>query len=346
MDLRDLEIDELNKIMGEMGEPSFRGKQLYEWFHTHNVSDYSKMTNLSKALREKLMRLYPLEGAESISEEFSEDGTRKLLVELTDGATIETVGMPVGFDDGDHKTGRLTACISSQSGCPMACSFCATGNEGYRRNLTSSEIVEQVHLIKDVFKRPVTNVVVMGQGEPFLNYENMIIALRRINSDPGIRIGARKITVSTVGIIEGIRRFAEEPEQFRLAVSLHSAKQHIRNQLMPKCSGLSLDDLQQALIEYNVKSGRRVTLEYMMIDQINDSDSDLDDLIYFCKEINCHINLLPYNVIANIEYRPSKKSRLKAWNIYLQEQGIPVSIRNSRGFDIHGACGQLKSVNL
>ncbi len=345
-DLRTMSVEELQDILTEMGEPRFRAKQLHEWFHTHNVSDYSKMTNLSKALREKLAKEHPLGRAESVAEEISQDGTCKLLVELDDGATVETVGMPVGFEDDDRGGKRLTACISSQSGCPMACSFCATGHEGFRRNLTASEVVGQVQLVSQAFERPVTNVVVMGQGEPFLNYDQTISALRRINTDPGLHIGARKITVSTVGIIEGIRRFGDEPEQFRLAVSLHATKQRTRNMLMPKCANMTLDDLQEALIEYNEKSGRRVTLEYMMIEGVNDSPSDLDSLMIFCEGIHCHVNLLPYNAVQAVDYHPSSKSRIKEWSKALSSAQIPVSIRNSRGFDIHGACGQLKSVAL
>lgn len=344
-DIREMSQDELIAVMEELGEPKFRAKQLHEWLHKHNVSDYSKMTNLSKALREKLASAYPLAGAESLAIDRSFDGTRKYLLQLEDGVSVETVGMPVAFDEAAEDVKRLTVCFSTQAGCPMACSFCATGKEGFTRNLTAFEMVEQVLKVQSDFGERVANVVAMGQGEPFLNYDNLLAALRRINTDPGLGIGARKITVSTCGIIEGIKRFGREPEQFRLAVSLHTAKQKTRDVLMPKCVGQSLDDLQEALIDYNMQSGRRVTLEYMLIAGVNDSDSDMDALAAFCEGLNCHINLIPLNAVDGSEFRPSGRSIKKRWVKGLSAVNIPVSIRHSRGFDINGACGQLKEVS-
>lgn len=345
-DVREMSLDELTAVMEELGEPRFRAKQLHEWLHKHNVSDYGKMTNLSKTLREKLAERYPLTGAEPISTERSQDGTRKYLLQLEDGVSVETVGMPVAFDEAMEDVKRLTVCFSTQAGCPMACSFCATGREGFVRNLTASEIVEQVLTVQEDFGERVGNVVAMGQGEPFLNYDNLITALRRINTDEGLRIGARKITVSTCGIIDGIRRFAQEPEQFRLAVSLHAAKQKTRDALMPKCATQTLDDLQEALIDYNQRSGRRVTLEYMLIAGVNDSISDMDALAAFCDGINCHVNLIPLNKVEGSHLQPSSKATTKKWVQGLSAVAIPVSVRNSRGFDINGACGQLKEVSI
>lgn len=345
-DIREMSVEELTQIMTDLGEPSFRAKQLYEWIHKHNATEYAQMTNLSKALREKLSEAYPLNGAESVAVDRSQDGTRKYLLQLEDGATVETVGMPVAFDEDHVNVKRLTSCFSTQAGCPMACSFCATGHEGYVRNLTSSEMVEQVLAVQDDFGERVANVVAMGQGEPFLNYDNVLAAIRRMNTDPGMHIGTRKITVSTCGIVDGIHRFAREPEQFRLAVSLHAAKQRTRDQLMPKCSSQTLNDLQEALIDYNQQSGRRVTLEYMLINGVNDADADMDALAAFCDGIHCHVNLIPLNTVAGFEYQPSSRATMKRWMKSLNAVGIPTSIRNSRGFDINGACGQLKEVKL
>ena len=227
----------------------------------------------------------------------------------------------------------------------MECSFCATGREGFVRNLTASEMVNQVLVVQEDFATPVSNVVAMGQGEPFLNYDNLLGALRRINTDPGLNIGARKITVSTCGIIEGIEKFGKEPEQFRLAVSLHSARQRTRDQLMPKLASQPLDYLQQALIEYNYESGRRVTLEYMLIAGFNDSDAEMDALAVFCEGINCHVNIIPFNPVEQLDLKASGRSIVQRWVKGLSSVGIPVSVRNSRGGDIHGACGQLKEVN-
>lgn len=344
-DIRDMSQEELIVVMEEIGEPRFRAKQLHEWLHKHQVSDYDQMTNLSKALREKLAQAYPLSQTESIATERSIDGTRKYLFKLDDGVSIETVGMPVAFDEEKANVKRLTVCFSSQAGCPMACFFCATGREGFIRNLTSSEIVDQIVMVQNDFGERVGNVVAMGQGEPFLNYENLLSALRRINTDPGLNIGARKITVSTCGIIDGIKKFGREPEQFRLAVSLHAAKQKTRDLLMPHCASHSLDDLQEALVDYNMNSGRRVTLEYMLISGVNDSDSDLDALIAFCDGIRCHVNLIPLNRISGSDLQPAGKKTVKKWQQRLNAELIPTTIRNSRGFDINGACGQLKEVN-
>lgn len=345
IDIREMSIEELEGVVEELDEPKFRAKQIFEWLHKHNVSDYDKMTNLSKSLRSKLAETYPLSEAEQVLVESSGDGTRKYVLELEDGATVETVGMPVSFDEKGNKIKRLTVCFSSQAGCPMECTFCATGREGFIRNLTASEIVEQVLAVQEDFATPVSNVVAMGQGEPFLNYDNLLGALRRINTDPGLNIGARKITVSTCGVIEGIKRFGREPEQFRLAVSLHSARQRTRDQLMPKLANQPLDHLQQALIEYNHESGRRVTLEYMLIAGINDSDAEMDALGVFCEGINCHVNIIPFNPVERLDLRASGRSTVQRWTKGLSSVGIPVSVRNSRGGDIHGACGQLKEVN-
>lgn len=343
-DIRDMTLDQLVLVMEELGEPKFRAKQLHEWLHKHNVSDYDKMTNLSKALREKLSSQYPLAKASPVAVERSQDGTRKYVFQLDDGVSVETVGMPVTFDEHVEEVKRLTVCFSTQAGCAMGCSFCATGHQGFIRNLTASEMVEQVQAVQTDFHERVANVVAMGQGEPFLNYDNVLAAMRRINTDQGLGIGARKITVSTCGIIKGIRRFGREPEQFRLAVSLHAAKQKTRDLLMPQCANQPLDDLQEALINYNQQSGRRVTLEYMLIADVNDSDSDLDALQIFCEGINCHINLIPLNRIKGSDYQPSSKAVMKKWMRMLNAALIPTSIRNSRGFDINGACGQLKEV--
>ncbi len=345
-DIREMDITELESVVAELGEPKFRAKQIFEWLHKHTVSDYDKMTNLSKALRSKLAEAYPLSEAEQVLVESSDDGTRKYVLELEDGATVETVGMPVSFDEKGNRIKRLTVCFSSQAGCPMECAFCATGHEGFLRNLSSSEIVEQIVAVQEDFNTPVSNVVAMGQGEPFLNYDNLLGALRRINTDPGLRVGARKITVSTCGLIEGIQRFGREPEQFRLAVSLHSARQRTRDQLMPKLANQPLDHLQQALIEYNHESGRRVTLEYMLIAGINDSDAEMDALAVFCEGINCHVNIIPFNPVDGLRFKATGRSMMQHWVKGLSGVGIPVNVRNSRGGDIHGACGQLKEVGM
>lgn len=210
-DLRDMQIEELEDVLVHLGEPRFRAKQLYEWFHKHGVQHYGEMTNLPKSLRDKLEASFPLNSLQEVETKSSDDKSKKYLVQLQDGLVVETVGMPVFKDPACKSISRLTACVSTQVGCPMSCTFCATGQLGLTRNLETSEIVDQVLKVQNDFGAPVTNVVVMGQGEPFLNYDNVLKALRRINQDEALKIGARKITVSTVGLVDGIERFAKEP---------------------------------------------------------------------------------------------------------------------------------------
>lgn len=228
----------------------------------------------------------------------------------------------------------------------MLCAFCATGQQGFKRNLTADEIVDQVVFAgKDADSR-VSNVVVMGQGEPFNNYDAVIEAIRRMNNDPGLNIGARHITISTSGIIKGIERFTEEPEQFRLAISLHSAVQSTRNLLMPKLVNQKLSQLKEALSAYNDKKGRRITLEYLLLEDVNDSDRELDALIEFCEGLNVHVNLLHYNPIDDVDggfFSASPESVFNQWSKVLASNGINTTIRKSRGSDISAACGQLKN---
>lgn len=360
-DIKTLSEGELSEIFQELGEPKYRAKQLYEWLHNRNASTYDEMTNLPKSLREKLSQEWPLSGICIYDKRVSTDGTRKYIFELDDGVLVEAVGIPAIRDTsdtytdesaGDNLAGfaeRLTVCFSTQAGCQMRCSFCATGKAGFIRNLTSSEIVDQITAVKEDFAKDasesnelrVNNVVAMGQGEPFLNYEELIEALRRINNDPVLGIGARRITVSTCGIIDGVYRFADEPEQYRLAISLHSADQETRNQIMPALANQPLKRLKEALLDYNLQRNRRITLEYMMIDGVNDGQEDLSKLIKFCEGLICHVNLIPMNSVDGTSYKSSTDRHIHNWENSLKDAGIPVSIRYSKGSDIAGACGQL-----
>lgn len=337
-EIRTYDLATLEKIVSDYGQPKFRAKQIHEWLHSHNASSYDEMTNLPKDLRMKLADDHPLYDGELLDKQESEDGSRKYIIELEDGKCIESVGIISG-----DNTDRLTVCFSTQVGCPMECSFCATGKEGFARNLTADEILNQVITVGNDFKSRVNNVVAMGQGEPFLNYEELMKALRAMNTDEGLMIGARHITLSTSGIIDGIYRFAEEPEQFRLAVSLHSAIQTTRNELMPRLAGQPLVELRDALLNYTAKKGRRITFEYMLIDGVNDDDKHLRELIDFLHEINAHVNLLSYNVVENIPYKNVSRETIRHWEEILTGAGIRTSYRKSKGADIAGACGQLKA---
>ena len=323
--------------MKELGQPSFRAQQLTEWLYQRHASSYDEMTNLPAALRAALSERFPLTMPEIVNRQVSRDGTRKYLIEFDDGIRVETVAIPSRGGD------RLTVCFSTQAGCAIGCAFCATGREGFARNLTPGEIVDQVLIAQDDMGKRVTNVVGMGQGEPFLNYDNTMAALRILNNKKGLEIGARHISVSTCGILPGIERFSEEPEQFTLAVSLHAARQGVRDLLMPNVARFKLGNLKSALQEYIAKTNRRVTLEYIMIDGVNDADEDLKALQKFCANLLCHVNLIPINAIEGSVFQPSEPETINRWLNAIQKKGTEATLRDSRGSDIDGACGQLKN---
>lgn len=340
-DIKSLNHNELfSVITDELNLPKFRVRQIEEWLWVHNAKSFDEITSLSKKQRAALSERFYISSPRVAYKQTSVDGTRKFLIEFDDGVSVESVGIP--SRDGS----RLTVCFSTQAGCAMKCKFCATGWGGFTRNLTSNEMFDQVRLVGEDFGQRVTNVVAMGQGEPFADYESSIEALRRMNNDVGLGIGARHITVSTCGIINRIYDFTEEPEQFTLAVSLHSAIQETRDALMPGVASQPLTKLRKALIHYGARTGRRPSLEYALMDQVNDSDSDLNALIEFCHGMLCHVNLIPLNPIkksddASQQHIMDPSPRLRDFEAALNESGINVSIRDSRGSDIDGACGQL-----
>lgn len=353
-DLKILNISEIEDVVTSFGQPAFRAKQLIDWMLVKGAESFDQMTNLPRSLRESLEAEYPLKPTKIVSRRISKDGTRKYVLELADGCLVETVGIPSqtkkGVAKGDMRrsseklpTSHLTVCFSTQVGCAMACSFCATGQEGLTRNLSSSEMVEQIRIVQDDFGQRVTNTVSMGQGEPFQNFDAVIEALRFLNSKKGFGIGARHITLSTCGVISGINRLSEIPEQFTLAVSLHSARQELRNEIMPRCSGQTLTDLKQSLLAYVEATGRRPSLEYTMISGVNDGEEDLDALLSFTEGLLCHVNLIPLNDIPDSPFKPCKPETYQKWIKALGKRGVEATLRNSRGSDIEGACGQLKN---
>ena len=334
MDVFDLTQEELADFIISQGEKKFRSKQVYEWLHDHVITSYEDMHNIPKKLRQALTVKYPLQEIKIKEVQESNDGTKKFLFICKDGAFIESVLIPNG-------DGRQTACISTQVGCPMQCAFCATGMQGFKRNLSSQEIVFQVsHMRKHAGER-IDNVVVMGQGEPFLNYHATMSAIKRLNHDAAHNIASRKITISTCGIVEGINGFSQEPEQFGLAVSLHSAIQETRNFLMPKTQNISLTLLSKALQNYQSLTNRRITFEYMLLNGINDTEKECEALVEYCKPLLCHVNLLHYNSVDCCDYTPSSQNTFKEFEEKLNTAGIACSARKSKGADISGACGQL-----
>lgn len=334
LDIRLLTLEELQDLVKELGQPAFRAKQLNEWIHDKNVCSFDEMTNLPAALREKLSERFSFNVPVELVKQVSKDGSRKYLLQFPDGVSVETVGMP--------NRNKLAVCISSQAGCAMGCAFCATGLAGLSRSLTAQEMVDQVlHVARDFGER-VTSVVFMGQGEPFANFDATVQALRILNDPDGLAIGARHLTVSTCGVIPGIRRFAELPEQFTLAISLHSAIQGTRNQLMPGVKKYTLLRLHEAIQLYVEKTGRRPTYEFAMIDGINDTNPEMQALVDCCAGTLCHVNLIQLNNIPDSPFRPSPIEKVESLQRRLTMHGVETTIRNSRGSDIDAACGQLK----
>ena len=333
-DVHTLTRGELTELLSGLGQPGFRAKQIEEWVWSKNARSWDEMTNLPKALREQLAERLTLGAAEEVARQASVDGSRKYLLRLSDGVSVECVGMPSG--------NRLAVCASTQAGCAMGCAFCATGGAGLTRSLTAAEIYEQVMHVRDDFGERVTSVVLMGQGEPFMNYDATLAALRRLNSPEGAGIGARHLTVSTCGVIPQIMRFANEPEQFTLAVSLHSAVQRTRNALMPGVRKYSLVNLYNAMGTYVSKTGRRPTYEYALIGGVNDTDGELQALCDFCEGTLAHVNLIQLNEVEGSKFRPSTPERADDFVRALARVGVEATVRASRGADIDAACGQLK----
>ncbi|MBQ9004966.1 MAG: 23S rRNA (adenine(2503)-C(2))-methyltransferase RlmN [Atopobiaceae bacterium] len=333
-DLHDITHGELLAALEELGQPKFRAKQIEEWLWEKGATSFDDLTNLPKTLRASLAERYTLGGLTQLARQESEDGSRKYLLGLSDGAAVECVGMPTGQ--------RLAVCASTQAGCGMGCAFCATGASGLTRSLTASEIYEQVMHVRDDFDTRVTSVVLMGQGEPFANYDATLGALRRMNSPEGLGVGARHLTVSTCGIIPQILRFAREPEQFTLAVSLHSAVQKTRNLLMPGVKRWSLLNLYEAMGTYVDVTGRRPTYEYALIRGINDTEDELASLVDFCRGTLCHVNIIQLNEVPGSKFQPSSEARAGEFVRRLERVGVEATIRVSRGADIDAACGQLR----
>ena len=334
IDLRTLTHGRLLELLKEMGQPAFRAKQIEEWIWEKGASSFDEMTNLPKALRAQLAEQFSLGGTTEVAKQISEDGSRKYLLRYADGTTAECVGMPSG--------NKLAVCISSQAGCAMGCAFCATGAGGLTRSLTSTEIYDQVMHVREDFDSRVTSVVFMGQGEPFMNYDATLEAMRRINSPEGLGVGARHITVSTCGVIPAIKRFSNEPEQFTLAVSLHSAVQRTRNALMPGVRKYSLMHLYEVMGEYVDKTGRRPTYEYALIRGVNDTEDELGALCDFCRDNLAHVNIIKLNEVKGSRFQPSSDARAGEFVRRLASVGVEATIRQSRGQDIDAACGQLK----
>ncbi len=326
------------RAMEREGEPSYRVDQVLDWIYERRVLSFDEMTNLPLELRNRLSRLFSLDPLEKSFEARSSDGTIKHLWRLRDGEEIESVLIPT--------SDRVTLCLSSQAGCALACRFCATGDFGFRRQLTAAEIVAQFRnadrVAREAYERGtgIDNVVYMGMGEPLANREAVFDSLRILNH--GFGLGARRITVSTVGIVPGIRALAALPESFELAVSLHAPGHELRLELVPIEKRWSISELMAAIDEYMDRKGRRVTLEYTLIAGLNDSVETARELVTLIGERNVFVNLIPWNPIPGRDWEPSGEAAIEAFLRVLQNANVASAVRTPRGQDIAAACGQLR----
>lgn len=331
--LSGLTLKEIEQITDELGATKFRARQIHNWIYLKSVKEIDEMTDLSKKFRDELKTVAQVTNIKIKVKQVSTDGTIKYLLEFPDGECVETVLMR--FDN----RANLTACVSSQVGCAVNCSFCATGKRGFIRNLTYKEIIEQVLTIQRDTGLKVTNVVFMGQGEPLLNLDNVLKAMEMFNES--FQIGARRLTVSTSGIIPQIKKLADLDMQSTLALSLHASNHEVRKQLMQIENKYPMDELHKALKYYVEKTGRRITIEYLLIKDLNDTITSAKQLAAYLKDIKCNINLIPYNPTAKNDYkRPSNNSIMK-FKYLMEHSGKKVTVRLERGGDIDAACGQL-----
>jgi 23S rRNA (adenine2503-C2)-methyltransferase len=336
--LFDLTHDQLRELLVSWGEPTYRADQIWGWLYRSLAADFQEMTNLPKGLRERLAEATILRTMKPLEEKVSADGlTRKGLFALRDNQTIESVLM--------HYERRHTACISTQVGCPLGCVFCATGQSGFMRNLTPGEIVEQVLFFARFLKakgQRLTNVVFMGMGEPLANYEATWQSIETLTHDEGFNLGARRITISTVGLVPGIRRLAEEGRQIGLAVSLHAPADELRNELIPINRRYPLTQLMGVCRHYVERTGRRVSFEYALIHGVNDSPEQARQLAQLLDGLLCHVNLIPLNPVSESPYQPSSRGRILAFQSELNHLKVPNTLRVERGADIQAGCGQLR----
>lgn len=334
-DIKSLSPEELKVLAVSLGEKPFRGKQLYEWMHKKLAFDYEEMTSLSKAFREKLQENCRLVSLKPLEVQTSKiDGTQKYLFALDDGNVVESVLMK-------YKHGN-SVCISSQVGCRMGCRFCASAIGGWTRNLSPSEMLDQIYKIQRLSGERVSNVVVMGTGEPLDNYDNLLRFLHMLSDENGLNISQRNITVSTCGIVPRMYDLAKEKLQITLAISLHASTQEKRETLMPIAKKYSIGEVLDACRNYFDQTGRRLTFEYSLVGGKNDSQEDADQLAKLLRGLHCHVNLIPVNPIKERDFVQSDKKVIEKFQNKLEKYQINVTIRREMGRDIDGACGQLR----
>ncbi|MCC5796321.1 MAG: 23S rRNA (adenine(2503)-C(2))-methyltransferase RlmN [Methylophaga sp.] len=335
-----LDLEGLEAFFVEHGEKAFRARQLLQWIHQYRVTDFAQMSNLSKALRHKLSEIAEIKVPEVMHEHISMDGTRKWLIKMDGGNAIETVYIPEG--------NRGTLCVSSQVGCALTCTFCSTAQQGFNRNLTAAEIIAQLWIANEALgkdpkgNRVVTNVVMMGMGEPLANYNNVITAMRLMRDDYGYGISWRRLTLSTSGMVPMIDKLKQDCH-VSLAISLHAANDKLRSQIIPLNEKYPIAELLAACKRYvaGEQQRRHITVEYVMLAGINDSEQDAKDLIRILKGLPNKVNLIPFNPFPGTDYRCSSRNAISRFQKLLSDAGLVATVRKTRGDDIVAACGQL-----
>ena len=337
----DLSLTDLQNYLSEKGLKPFHARQIFRWLYEKRISDFDSMSDISKKLIEQLKEDFSIEPLKTVTSQTSRDGTMKFLFEMSDGALVESVLMV--FDYG------FSACLSSQVGCNMGCAFCASGLLKKQRDLSAGEIVGQALMIQrqlDLKDGRLGNIVIMGTGEPFDNYDNVMKALSIINDPYGLEIGSRHISISTCGLVPGILRFSKEQLQYNLAISLHAPNDELRNTLMPVNKAYPLNELIGALKEYSQLNNRRLTFEYLLLKGVNDQEIHARQIKELLKGLNAYINLIPYNTVKEKDFKSSSEEDALRFYDMLKKNGVAVTLRQKKGDDIDAACGQLRANNI
>ena len=342
IDIKSVLLNELQGDVRDLAEPSYRAGQITDWLYKKRVDSIEKMTDLPQSLRERFAEKFSFSKIDVVRVLGSRDTTRKFLFRLSDANLIESVLIPASAALYGEKSDRRTICISTQVGCAYGCKFCASGLEGFSRNLRANEIIDQIIAIERVSGEKIDNIVFMGMGEPLANFENTMRAIRIINAPWALGIGARHITVSTSGLAPQIRKLADEPLQIRLAVSLHGATDEVRNQIMPINRKYNIETLLSACDYYTAHKNQRLTFEYILIAGVNDADEQAHLLAQHARRLSAKVNLIPYNTVEDLEWsRPSRNRQQKFLSI-LRTHKIAATLRREKGHDIDAACGQLR----
>ncbi len=338
--IKNLTVEELISWAAANNEKAFRARQVYDWVWKKNGIDFNQMTDIPLGFRKILSETFVCNSFKNVEEFISKDGTRKYAFQMADDNVIESVLIP--------SLSRITACISTQVGCALGCKFCATGNLGFIRDMTFPEIHDQIVMLMNYsmekYQQTLSNIVVMGMGEPLLNYDNMVQALDKLSDKNLLNFSPLRVTISTAGVVPGIKRMADLNSPYQLAISLHSANENKRKKMMPVANKYSLSMLTDALIYYHKKTNNRITIEYILFDGINDGNEDADALAKFCRSFPVKVNLISYNSISDNNFRRSEPQKSKSFADFLESKNMIVNLRKSKGGDIMAACGQLANL--